>query len=192
MCLIRLLGIAFTLFALASKFIVTQRRTREGLSKPLAFSLPLLFIFATLVGCHFFLIGVTLIHLYQHLGGTWARTFKGFVNENGKSDVFWTIVTSAEQSVTQVGQVGAIVLGDGMIVRLLPPLDDSRRLTMLQVYRTHMVWSKGLTVIIAPCIALLATIGEFDEICPRTPTYLIRSCWRRRANITPHAVRNRQ
>ncbi len=56
--------------------------------------------------------------LWKHIFGVWVRTFRGFVSYPGGPAAYFALITSVEKTITQVGQVGAVVIADAMTVRL--------------------------------------------------------------------------
>jgi len=117
-------GIALVLFISSTQTLLKKRKYNENLNLPIFLASPILFFFSTL-----------------HVIGVWVRTYKAFVSYPQGPLVYWGLITSPEKTVTQVGQVGAVILAD-----------------LMTVYRTLMIWNLKYRIIIVPTVTFIATI----------------------------------
>lgn len=117
-------GIALILFINATRTLLKKKKVNENLNLPIFIAAPVLFFFATL-----------------HIFGVWVRTYKAFVTYPQGPLAYWGLITSPEKTVTQVGQVGAVILGD-----------------LMTVYRTFVIWQLNPYIIIVPAMTFVATV----------------------------------
>jgi hypothetical protein len=92
-------GIALILFINSTKTLLKKKRLNENLNLPIFIAAPILFFFSTL-----------------HVIGVWVRTYRAFVTYPQGPIAYWGLITSTEKTITQVGQVGAVILADLMTV----------------------------------------------------------------------------
>jgi len=117
-------GIALILFINATRTLLKKKRVNENLNLPIFIAAPILFFFATL-----------------HIFGVWVRTYKAFVTYPQGPLAYWGLITSPEKTVTQVGQVGAVILAD-----------------LMTVYRTFVIWQLNPYIIIIPTLTFISTV----------------------------------
>lgn len=117
-------GIAIILFINSTQTLLKKKKLNENLNLPIFIASPILFFFSTL-----------------HIFGVWVRTYKAFVTYPQGPIAYWGLITSTEKTITQVGQVGAVILAD-----------------LMTVYRTLMIWQLNYWVIIIPSITFIGTI----------------------------------
>lgn len=116
-------GITAVLFVESVQTLLRTRRRRDRLNIPLIIGAPILFFFVTL-----------------HIFGVWVRTYIAVVSYPEGPDAYWSLITTPEKTVTQTGQLGAILLGDAMTV-----------------YRAWMIYERRLPVIVVPLLTYIAT-----------------------------------
>lgn len=117
-------GIALILFINSTKTLLKKKRLNENLNLPIFIAAPILFFFSTL-----------------HVIGVWVRTYRAFVTYPQGPIAYWGLITSTEKTITQVGQVGAVILAD-----------------LMTVYRTLMIWRLNYWIIIVPSLTFIGTI----------------------------------
>jgi len=116
-------GIAITLFVKSVGTMHRKRRLTGQLNPILVISSTLLFLLATV-----------------NVVGLWMNVNYAFVLYPGGPTEFAGLIRTTPKTVLQVGQVGAIILADALVV-----------------YRTYVVWGLNLYVIIIPFMTFVAT-----------------------------------
>ncbi|KZV93875.1 hypothetical protein EXIGLDRAFT_716625 [Exidia glandulosa HHB12029] len=119
-----LYGIALVLMLQSIQSLLRKRRVHDRVNTPLVVVAPLIFFFESL-----------------HMFGVWARAFIGFVTFPEGPDASWALITTTEKTLTQVGQLGAVTLGDAMMV-----------------YRAWLVWERRTSVVVLPALTFIATV----------------------------------
>jgi hypothetical protein len=76
-------------------------------------------------------------------------------------EAYLDLIRSPAKTVIQTGQVGAILLADALVVRLLHLIHVAylNNLTS-KVYRTFVLWNHDIYVIILPCLTYVATFSK--------------------------------
>ena len=161
-------GIAVILFAQSVSTMVRKRRHTGKLNIPLVIPSALIFIFATLVS----LITRKSNSLTssrarsQNVTDIWINAYRAFIVNAKNTEAYLDLITSPAKTILQTGQVGAIILADALMVRLLSvsaTCHKSSTTCASQVYRTFVVWNSNKYVVVIPCLTFAATFSECQK-----------------------------
>ncbi|KZT38301.1 hypothetical protein SISSUDRAFT_1062134 [Sistotremastrum suecicum HHB10207 ss-3] len=119
-----LYGVAFVLFVNSVSTLLRKRNAKGKVNRPLLFASSLLFLFSTM-----------------HIIGVTIRNVTAFTSYPDGPAAYFALLTNTVKTITQVGQVGAVITGDG-----------------LSVYRTFLVYNCNYYVVIFPLSTFIATI----------------------------------
>ena len=148
--------------------MVRKRRHTGNLNISLVIPSALIFIFATLVS----LITQKSNSLTsrrarsQNVTGIWINAYRAFIVNAKNTEAYLDLIASPAKTILQTGQVGAIILADALMVRLLSVSVSCHKFSTTcapQVYRTFVVWNSNKYVVVIPCLTFVATFGEYQK-----------------------------
>jgi hypothetical protein len=112
-------GIAFSLFFTSINIIRRKRQSTGQLNLPLVIPSVLIFVLATVVS--FMLLGSGLAFgcccHFQNVAGLWMNMYMALAVHGKNPELYLQLIRTPAKLVMQVGQVGAIVLADALVVR---------------------------------------------------------------------------
>ncbi len=158
-----MIGIAATILLEAMLILNANRDHRVGI--PVLVAAPLIFIFATIVRPiplslpspirfpgRFRHPIFTHNHITQHLIGVIIRTYDGFILSYGDPEIYFSLLTTPENTAAQAGQVGAILTSD-----------------LVSVYRVWLICDRAVNVFrhplffhayVVPALGVVTTLSE--------------------------------
>jgi len=104
--------------------ILNKRRSTGKVNLPFVMPSTLIFILATV-----------------NVIGLWINIYVAFIVHAKDTEAYLELIRTPAKTVYQTGQVGAIILADG-----------------LMVYRTFVVWGDNIHVVMMPCLTFVATL----------------------------------
>jgi hypothetical protein len=116
-------GIAVTLFIRSVAAVSRKRRFNGKVNLPFVIPSALVFVLATV-----------------NVIGLWINIHAAFVVHAEDTEAYLDRIRTPAKIVIQIGQVGAIILADA-----------------LMVFRAFIVWDRNIFVIVIPCLTFLAT-----------------------------------
>ena len=104
-------------------------------------------------------------HCLQNVIGIWINIHATFVVNAADTEAYLDRIRTPAKTIIQTGQVGAIILADALMVSWIPSWSHVTDLNNLpiKVYRTFVVWSYSVYVIVIPCLTFVATLSEFKR-----------------------------
>jgi len=117
-------GIAVTLFIISIQTIVRRKRVSGKYNLPLVIPSVLIFTLATV-----------------NIIGLWYNAYLAFVVNGDDVLEYLGLIRTSPKTVFQVGEIGAIVLADA-----------------LMVYRTWVIWNHNIYIIVIPSLTFVVTV----------------------------------